>query len=204
MNHDTRRSHDHGPQPEELPRAGCLGSRPRWPPPVRAVPGLGTLGGAGRRTRSAPLVSPRLALGSDQYHRDRPDELRHRVVAALLAGDTGPGGDPQRRRDRGLLPQQVPAPPSSGGPGRPGPLRRAGPGGPRGRPVRLRPHGLQPHPRGLLPSPPRLVRRRPRGPALSRGRAVRHVHQQPLLRRVHPRRLARDHRAIASRGDHRQ
>jgi hypothetical protein len=26
----------------------------------------------------------------------------------------------------------------------------------------------------------------------------------PVLRRVHPRRLARDHRAVASRGDHRQ
>ena len=42
------------------------------------------------------------------------------------------------------------------------------------------------------------------GQALSRGGQVRHVRQQPLLRRVHPRRPARDHRALPSRGIHRQ
>ena len=40
--------------------------------------------------------------------------------------------------------------------------------------------------------------------AVSRGRQVHHLHQQPVLRRVPARRPARDHRALAPRRLHRQ
>ena len=51
---------------------------------------------------------------------------------------------------------------------------------------------------------PGLVRARPRRPAVPRRRQVRHLHQQPVLRRVPARRAARDHRALAPGRVHRQ
>ncbi len=51
---------------------------------------------------------------------------------------------------------------------------------------------------------PGLVRPRRLRQPLPRRRQVRHLHQQPLLRRVHPGRPPRDHRALPPRRLHRQ
>ena len=73
-------------------------------------------------------------------------------------------------------------------PGRPRSLRRPRQGRPRRRSRRRRAHGFQPHQRRLLQGPSGLVRARYRAQPVPRRRQVRHLRQQPLLRRVPSRR----------------
>ena len=59
------------------------------------------------RGHEGALVSPRVSLGPDEHHRERPDPLRHRLVARALEAHPGAGRHHQRRRHRRLLPEQV-------------------------------------------------------------------------------------------------
>ena len=153
-----------------------------------------------------PLVSPHLALGADQHHRDRPGALRHRVVARVLEAHRGsrasssmPAGSSPitRASSRCTIAREF-----LGDRDLYGELAKAAHED--GLAVLARMDSNRTA-RGFLPGPSRLVRqRRSSGKPYRAGETVRHLRQQPVLRRVPAGGPARDHRAQPSRGLHRQ